>query len=139
MARSVLEEDRQGNPQVNCINYEICVLTALRERLRCKEIWVAGAEATGTPMKTCRGISRTRRAEYYRELGRDADARAFIAGLKTRLSEALTRLNRTIPRQSEGPHPVARQEPDLDHARSRRFRRRLRRMRFRRSSSAAGR
>jgi hypothetical protein len=29
--------------RVNRINYEICVLQALREKLRCKEIWVVGA------------------------------------------------------------------------------------------------
>ena len=93
----VMEEDRQGNLQVNCINYEICVLTALRERLRCKEIWVAGAEKHRDPDEDLPRDFEERRAEYYRELGRDSDARAFTAGLKTRLSEALTRLNRTIP------------------------------------------
>jgi TnpA family transposase len=92
----VLEKDRQGNPQVNCINYEICVLTALRERLRCKEIWVTGAEKYRNPDEDLPGDFDERRAEYYRELGREADARAFTTGLKTRLSEALTRLNRTI-------------------------------------------
>ncbi len=29
--------------RINRINYEICVLKALRERLCCKEIWVVGA------------------------------------------------------------------------------------------------
>jgi TnpA family transposase len=93
----VLEEDRQGNPQVNCINYEICVLTALRERLRCKEIWVPGAEKHRNPDEDLPGDFEERRAEYYRELGRDADARAFTAALKSKLTDALTRLNRTIP------------------------------------------
>ena len=44
----VLEKDRQGS-QVNCINYEICVLQALRERLRCKEIWVGGRRPLPQP------------------------------------------------------------------------------------------
>ena len=34
----VLEKDRASGQRINCINYEICVLTALRDRLRCKEI-----------------------------------------------------------------------------------------------------
>jgi TnpA family transposase len=93
----VLEKDRQGNPQVNCINYEICVLTALRERLRCKEIWVAGAEKHQNPDDDLPGDFEERRAEYYRELGRDADARAFTMALKSKLTDALTQLNRTIP------------------------------------------
>jgi len=73
------------------------VLTALRERLRCKEIWVAGAEKHRNPDDDLPGDFEERRVEYYRELGRDADARAFTTALKLKLAEALTRLNRTIP------------------------------------------
>jgi hypothetical protein len=37
---TVLEPDAQGQPRVNRINYEMHTLNALRERVRCKEIWV---------------------------------------------------------------------------------------------------
>jgi TnpA family transposase len=93
----VLEKDRLGNLQVNCINYEICVLTALRERLRCKEIWVAGAERHRNPDEDLPADFEARRADYYRELGRDTDAQAFTMALKSKLADALIRLNRTIP------------------------------------------
>ena len=36
----LLETDSEGQERINRINYEICVLKALRERLCCKEIWV---------------------------------------------------------------------------------------------------
>ena len=36
----LMETDSDGNERINRINYEICVLKALRERLCCKEIWV---------------------------------------------------------------------------------------------------
>ena len=39
----VLEDAPGGGQRVNRINYEICVLQTLRERLRCKEVWVVGA------------------------------------------------------------------------------------------------
>ena len=93
----VLEQDSLGNPQVNCINYEICVLTALREQLRCKEIWVAGAGRYRDPDQDLPQDFDERRAEYYRELGRDPDAKAFIEGVKAKLTDALIRLNRSIP------------------------------------------
>lgn len=93
----VLEKDRLDNLQVNCINYEICVLTALRERLRCKEIWVAGAERHRNPDEDLPTDFEARRADYYRELGRDTDAQAFTMALKSKLTDALIRLNRTIP------------------------------------------
>jgi hypothetical protein len=54
---------------------------------------------TGGRQTACREADEwiERRAEYYRELGRDADARAFTTTLKSKLTAALTRLNRTIP------------------------------------------
>jgi hypothetical protein len=40
---AVIETDAQGRQRINRITYEICVLQALRVQLRCKEIWVVGA------------------------------------------------------------------------------------------------
>ena len=40
---AVIETDAQGRERINRITYEICVLQALRVQLRCKEIWVIGA------------------------------------------------------------------------------------------------
>ena len=45
----VLEKDKDGTGRINRINYEICVLQALRERLRSKEIWVVGADRFRNP------------------------------------------------------------------------------------------
>jgi len=45
----VMETDHQGHPRVNRISYELCVLQALRERLRCKEVWVVGADRYRNP------------------------------------------------------------------------------------------
>ena len=45
----VMETDTQGHPRVNRISYELCVLQALRERLRCKEVWVVGADRYRNP------------------------------------------------------------------------------------------
>ena len=41
---AVLERDAQDRPRINRIAYEICALQALREQLRCKEIWVEGVK-----------------------------------------------------------------------------------------------
>jgi hypothetical protein len=37
----VIEDAPDGTRRVNRINYEICVLQSLRERLRCREVWNA--------------------------------------------------------------------------------------------------
>jgi hypothetical protein len=44
----VVEQDRAGQPRINRINYEICVLQALREGVRCTEIW-EGADRYRNP------------------------------------------------------------------------------------------
>jgi hypothetical protein len=41
---TVVPPDAQGHPRVQRLPYALHVLQALRERLRCKEIWVPGAQ-----------------------------------------------------------------------------------------------
>lgn len=97
----VVEKDDDGRPRINRINYEICVLTALRERLRCKEIWVVGADRYRNPDDDLPRDFETRRADYYRELGRSEDAGAFVSGLRAQMTEALGALNRKMPRNAK--------------------------------------
>ena len=87
--------------RVNRVNYEICVLTALRERLRCKEIWAVGADRYRNPDDDLPQDFETRRGDYYRELGRSQDASAVVAGLRAQMTEALRTLNTQIPRNSK--------------------------------------
>jgi hypothetical protein len=46
---AVVEKDAEGRQRINRITYEICVLEALREKLRCKEVWVVGADRYRNP------------------------------------------------------------------------------------------
>ena len=55
---AVVEKDAAGRNRVNRVTYEVAVLEALREQLRCKEIWVVGANRYRNPEKTCPPISR---------------------------------------------------------------------------------
>ena len=41
-------DDKHGGG-INRITYEWCVLTALREKVRCKELWVRGADRLRNP------------------------------------------------------------------------------------------
>ncbi|MEY2831990.1 MAG: hypothetical protein RLZZ574_1248, partial [Cyanobacteriota bacterium] len=45
----ILETNDDGSVKINRINYELAVLQALRDGLRCKEIWVAGANRYRNP------------------------------------------------------------------------------------------
>ena len=48
---AIQEKDKDGTPRVNRITYEICALEALREQLRCKEIWVVGGQPVSQPRR----------------------------------------------------------------------------------------
>lgn len=45
----IVEADADGKERINRVNYEVCVLQALRDRLRSKEIWVVGARRYCNP------------------------------------------------------------------------------------------
>lgn len=92
----ILEKDPAGGVRVNRANYEVCVLTALR--VRCKEIWVVGADRFRNPDDDLPQDFEARRADYCRELGRSQDGRAFVDGLRAQMTAALLTLNKGIPR-----------------------------------------
>ena len=69
---------------MNRINYEICVLQTLRERLRCKEIWAPGANRFRNPDDDLPTDFADRRAACYEHLGLPTDACAFTAMLTQR-------------------------------------------------------
>jgi hypothetical protein len=62
---AVVETDTRGRSRVNRITYEICVLEALREQLRCKEIWVVGANRYRNPDEDLPSDMETQRSSYY--------------------------------------------------------------------------
>ncbi len=87
---AVTETDAAGQERVNRVTYEIAVLEALRERLRCKEIWVVGANRYGNPDDDLPTDFETNREAYYQALKLPMDAERFIADLQTEMDAALT-------------------------------------------------
>jgi hypothetical protein len=90
---AVIERDAQGRTRINRITYEICALQALREQLRCKEIWVEGADRYRNPDEDLPADFETRRDEHYAALGLPRDADAFIARVRTEMAAALAILD----------------------------------------------
>jgi hypothetical protein len=72
----VVEQDKNGKDRVNRINYEICVLRALRKRLRTKEIWVDGADRYRNPEQDLPADFADMRDSYYAML--DAQGRSGL-------------------------------------------------------------
>ena len=94
----LLEEGPDGPQRINRINYEIAVLQALREQLRCKEVWVEGAERYRNPDDDLPADFERRRAAYYDALELPQDPDVFVASIQKQMSEALAELDRSLPR-----------------------------------------
>lgn len=70
-------------------SYELCVVTALREKLRCREIWVAGSVQYKNPDEDIPEDFETRRDDYYEDLGLNVDAASFVQALKQEMTQQL--------------------------------------------------
>jgi len=98
---AVVEKDPQGRPRVNRITYEICVLEALRERLRCKEIWVVGANRYRNPDEDLPADFDAQRQSYYQALNLPLAPERFIVGLQNEMREALRTFDAGLPANAQ--------------------------------------
>lgn len=94
----ILENNADGETKVNRINYELSVLQALREKLRCKEIWVVGANRYRNPEEDLPGDFESQRLEYFQALKQPSDVELFISNLQQQMDESLTLLAKEIPK-----------------------------------------
>jgi len=97
----VVEQDKDGKDRVNRINYEICVLRALRKRLRTKEIWVAGADRYRNPELDLPADFAAKRDSYYDLLKAPKDVEVFVKQIQDSMREWLTTLNTGLPDNSK--------------------------------------
>lgn len=84
-------------PKINRIAYEVCVLRALRERLRCREIWVEGSRRYRDPEEDLPQDFEAKRADYYAEMGIPLDAKVFTGAIRAELASALKSLDEGMP------------------------------------------
>jgi hypothetical protein len=64
----IIIPDKQGRLRVDRLKYELCVLQVLRERLRCKEIWVVGGNRYRNPDEDLPTDFEVQREQYYTAL-----------------------------------------------------------------------
>jgi len=73
--------------------YECGVFQTLREKLRCKEIWVHGADRWRNPDDDLPKDYEERRAENYAKLRKPLDPQVFIDEMRAELDHELSELN----------------------------------------------
>jgi uncharacterized protein (DUF4415 family) len=97
----MIEQDENGNQRVNRINYEINALQALRDKLRCKEIWVVGTDRYRNPDEDLPHDFEERRKENYEALKQPLDPEVTIEKLKQDMKQALEKLDKGLPKNSK--------------------------------------
>ncbi len=95
------KNDKGDKQRVNRINYEIAVLKALREGLKCKEIWVNGANRYCNPDEDLPADFDQKRDEHYLALNKPKEAEKFTSKLQQEMKEALFMLNQGGPKNTK--------------------------------------
>lgn len=90
--------DKHGRVRVLRTVYECGVFQVLREQLRCKEIWVVGADRWRNPDEDLPADFADKRVENYRKLNQPLDSGEFIARLRGDMVSELAHLNDALPR-----------------------------------------
>jgi TnpA family transposase len=91
-------EDTRGRRRVVRMVYEVATLQALRDALRCKEIWVVGADRWRNPDDDLPADYAQRRVEHYRTLRKPLDPSQFVDELREEMSSELSALNDALPK-----------------------------------------
>ena len=67
------QRDKTGQRRIRRVHYELCVLQSLRDKLRCKELWVEGADRYRNPDEDVPADFSDKRHEYYASLALPLD------------------------------------------------------------------
>ncbi|HDR6319023.1 TPA: Tn3 family transposase [Bacillus thuringiensis] len=96
----IVETDSKGIERVNRINYEIAVIQSLRTRLRCKEIWIEGADRYRNPDEDLPQDFDEHKEEYFQALKAPLDVEPFIKDIIQLMKDKLHLLNQGLGDQS---------------------------------------
>jgi TnpA family transposase len=99
--KSLLIDETLNTDRINRINYEICVLRNLRDKLRVKEIFVEGAYLYRNPEEDLPNDFNSKRDYYYGLLKKPKTAKQFTRCLKHLLHNHLKRFNEGLPKNNK--------------------------------------
>ena len=83
--------------RIKRMEYELCVLESLRDKLRCKEVWVKQAYRYRNPDEDLPRDFNSNRMRYYEKLDLPENADEFISNLKEDLEKSLLQFNDGLP------------------------------------------
>lgn len=92
----VVEQTETGETRINRINYEICVLTTLRDHLLSRTVWVVGAKDFRNLDEDMPQDYEQNRHYYYEMLGLPLEQSTFVNRVQGEMKAALQQLNDTL-------------------------------------------
>ncbi|MBA3537620.1 MAG: Tn3 family transposase [Tatlockia sp.] len=98
--QSFVIEDTEQKERINRINYEICVLRNLRDKLRVKEIWVQGAYQYRNPEEDLPQDFSEKKDYYYNLLNKTKVAKLFTRYIKQQLHRHLNDFDSGLPKNN---------------------------------------
>ena len=93
----VIDTAKDGSERANRIDYEVCVLRALRKRVRIKEIWIEGTDRYRDPEQDLPADFAEKRDTYYDMLKAPKDAQVFIEQVQAAMRQWLKTFNDGLP------------------------------------------
>lgn len=97
----ILDTNESGDVRLNRVNYEVCVLDALRDALRCREVWVVGADKYRDPDTDLPQNFELQKEAYFAALKQPQDAALFVQGLHHQLRGALLTFHQGLPKNDK--------------------------------------
>lgn len=97
LAELMYRTDKKGRQRILRSVYECAVFQTLRDKLRCKEIWVHGAHKWRNPDDDLPKDYEAKRAENYAKLRKPLDARRFTGELIEEMDAELSALHDALP------------------------------------------
>jgi len=86
----------EDSGRIGRIAYELCVLKALRDALRRRDVWVVGGRRHGDPDTDLPGDFEDNRDVHYAALSQPQDPAEFLADLKSKMTVGLERLDQAL-------------------------------------------
>jgi len=97
-------EDKSGKNnalRIKRANYELCALQALKDKIRCREVWISGADKYRNPDEDLPKDFDIKKEEYYLAINQPLDVNDFIEKIKSSMKDSLSKLNKTIPKNEK--------------------------------------
>jgi hypothetical protein len=97
----IYQKDSEGQRRIRRVRYELCVLQSLRDKLRCKEIWVEQANRYRNPDEDVPADFSDKREAYYDALHLPQAATEFSQQLQEKMADSLHKLNDSLPQDPD--------------------------------------